>query len=253
MKAFLHSALLSGSLLLGGFPAYAQVYDSGQGRSGRRAQPRQNRNDSYAGGSVMDRVQNDLSRAAANSYTDGHERGHFNKAQQALQQFESRWAQGNFDQGRLDEAINSLQHLVESNQVNRRDRSVLANDLAVLRNFRASRGQSINDGAYGGYGGYSNTGAYSNGGSVIGRVQNDLSRTAANSYTDGHERGHFNKAQQALQQFESRWAQGNFDQGRLDQAISSLQHLVESNQINPRDRSVLANDLALLRNFRRRQ
>ena len=97
----------------------------------------------------------DLSRASANSRLDGHERDHFNKAQQSLDEFQSRWSQGRFDTGRLDKAVSSMQHLVNSDQLNGRDRSILADDLSALRDFRATGGQSSygqgrNDGYYGG-------------------------------------------------------------------------------------------------------
>lgn len=87
-------------------------------------------------------------------------------------------------------------------------------------------------------------------GNVVGRALNNLNVAASNSRADGHERGHFNKAQQELSTFQSRWAQGQFDTGRLDNAVSAIEHLVNSDQLNARDRSVLANDLATLRQFR---
>lgn len=96
--------------------------------------------------------------------------------------------------------------------------------------------------------GYQNGGDQQNG--LIGRVQSDLGRAAANSYTDRHERKHFDTAQRALADFENRWSQGRFDRGRLDAAISSLNHLVDSRQLNPRDRSLLSNDMFALRQFR---
>ena len=92
-------------------------------------------------GNVINRVLYNLDVAAANSRVDGHERGHFNKAQQELRNFQARWAQGQFDTGRLDKAVSAIQDLVNSDQVNSRDRSVLSNDLAALRQFRNSGGQ----------------------------------------------------------------------------------------------------------------
>ncbi len=182
MKRFISFALLSlGVLLAGASGVRAQVYGSGpyqndpnyrnnrdhdhHGNSG-------NANNGYGrygnSGSIVDRVLSDLDRAAANSSTDGHERGHFATAQRSLLDFQSRWAQGQFDTGRLDRAVNSLKDLVNSNQVDPRDRSVLSSDLAALRQFRASRGQV---GGYGqsGYNGSYN-GSYNNYGYQDGRV-----------------------------------------------------------------------------------
>lgn len=108
------------------------------------------------------------------------------------------------------------------------------------------------NGRTGAYDPYSGRGAYGNAGSgtVVDRVLYNLNVAASNSRVDGHERGHFNKAQQELTNFQSRWAQGQFDTGRLDKAASAIQDLVNSDQVTPRDRSVLANDLAALRQFR---
>ena len=87
-------------------------------------------------------------------------------------------------------------------------------------------------------------------GDVINRALSNLNVAATNSRVDGHERGHFNTAQQELTNFQARWAQGQFDTGRLDKAVSAMQDLVNSDQISPRDRSVLSNDVAALRQFR---
>lgn len=131
------------------------------------------------------------------------------------------------------------------------------------RNGHGNGGYGNSGYGNGGYGNrdpyYRQNGRYPNGpyqayggnsGSLIARVQSDVSRAAANSYTDGHERGHFNTVQQALSDFQARSSQGRFDTGRLDAAIASLNDLAKSDQVNPRDRAILTNDLAALRQFR---
>jgi hypothetical protein len=92
----------------------------------------------------------DLDMAASNARLDGHEAKHFDEAMQRLQEFQSRWARGNFDTGRLDRAIENMQHLADADRVHPRDREILNQDLSALRGFRSSRGQ------YGGYGDYGN-------------------------------------------------------------------------------------------------
>jgi len=147
---------LTQSFLLGSFVMFstlapAQIYGGGPYGDPRRDDP-------YYGGrygrygrgtnSVIDRVRYDLSDAArANVYLDNHERKHFDTAQRELDKFEQRWTQGRFDTGPLDKAITSMQHLANSDQMSRRDRSMLARDLNALRDFRANRGSD-------GYGGY---------------------------------------------------------------------------------------------------
>jgi hypothetical protein len=99
-------------------------------------------------GSPVDRALYDLSRVDRNAYVDHHERDHFRRAQEDLARFQERWSQGRFDRGRLDRAIEHMQHLVNSRQMRGRDRSLLASDLDALRNFRASQGRGY-DGSYG--------------------------------------------------------------------------------------------------------
>jgi len=131
--------------------AQAQIYGGGvYGDPRRRDDPYRDdpyyeggRNDRYGRGanSLIDRVRYDLNDAArANAYVDNHERKHFRTAQQELDKFEQRWSQGRFDTGPLDKAISNMDHLANSNQVSRRDRSMLARDLNALRDFRANRG-----------------------------------------------------------------------------------------------------------------
>ncbi len=89
---------------------------------------------------VIDRVMSDLNRAAARARMDGHESHHFDEVARNLQEFQARWARGKFDTGKLDKAIHNLEHLSEADRVRGRDRGMLAQDLADLRQFRASRG-----------------------------------------------------------------------------------------------------------------
>jgi hypothetical protein len=116
------------------------------------------RNDRYGygryNGSLIRQVMSDVDRAASGAYLDGHEAKHFNEAMQRLQEFQRRLARGNFDTGRLDKAIENIQHLAKADRVHPRDRNILSQDLSALREFRSSRGQ------YGGYGGDYGNGRY---------------------------------------------------------------------------------------------
>jgi hypothetical protein len=87
-------------------------------------------------------------------------------------------------------------------------------------------------------------------GDVVARVLGDLDRMRSYRRVDHHERKHFENARKDLLRFRDRWADGRFDRGRLDSAIDNLRHLVDSAQVHPRDREILARDLYALRDFR---
>ena len=120
--------------------------------------------------------------------------------------------------------------------------------LALSAGGRAYGHDPYNDNRYGrdgyGYG----SGGYNS--SLVDQVSRDVAMVRSNSRVDGHERDHFDTVQRELADFQRRSTQGRFDNGRLDRAISSLSHLVNSDQIDPRGRRILANDLANLRSFR---
>ncbi|HXJ38629.1 MAG TPA: hypothetical protein VNH18_05085 [Bryobacteraceae bacterium] len=98
------------------------------------------------GANIVRRVISDLDRAASNSRADGHERKHFNEAVRKLNEFEDKWSRGRFDAGKLESAIDNLEHLADADRVHPRDRSILSRDLAELRQFRATRGRYADDG-----------------------------------------------------------------------------------------------------------
>ena len=85
---------------------------------------------------------------------------------------------------------------------------------------------------------------------IIDQVRQDVAQVQSRSRVDRHERDHFRAVQQELADFERRLARGRFEKGPLDRAIDNLNHLVDSDQIDPRGRRILANDRANLRNFR---
>jgi hypothetical protein len=95
-----------------------------------------------------------------------------------------------------------------------------------------------------GYGGYNNSG-------IINRVMRDLQvASSRNRGVNGHERDHFNRAMNELQQLNYRSQQGRVDNGRLNRVIEDLEHLSRANQVHPRDREMLARDMYDLQAFR---
>ncbi len=135
------TVVLMSSVLVLGFTANAQRYDPYY----RGDRGYGDRYGYESRGSLIGQVLSDLDRIGSNAWVDNHERDHFYEASRKLQEFESRWSQGNFDKGKLDKAIENIQHLANADQLRGRDRDILYRDLTALRQFRSTRGQ------YGGY------------------------------------------------------------------------------------------------------
>lgn len=115
-------------------PYYRDNRDYRDSRDGYSSNGRSDR-------SLIGRVLADINRAASGAYLDGHERKHFDEAAVKLQEFDARWARGKFDTGKLDRAIQNLQHLTEADRVRGRDRDMLFRDVQDLRRLRASGGR----------------------------------------------------------------------------------------------------------------
>src|SRR5260370_2178849 len=80
----------------------------------RRDVYRDSRYEDGDGGSsngLIGRVLSDLDRLSYGSRIDGHEKRHVEEASRKLYEFHDRVAQGRFDNGKLDKAIENIQHL----------------------------------------------------------------------------------------------------------------------------------------------
>ena len=86
-----------------------------------------------------------------------------------------------------------------------------------------------------------------NPGDLFGRVRSDLERAEANSNWNGGDRRRFAKVREELGEF-----QRSGSKHELNDTISALQHVVDSNRLAYRDRDMLAQDLGMLRDFRAR-
>ena len=109
--------------------ANAQYYSGPYGE-------RQRYSEGYRGpGDLFSRVRSDLERAEANSNWNGGDRHRFAKVREELGEF-----QRSGNRHELNDTISALQHVVDSNRLAYRDRDVLAQDLYMLRDFRARNG-----------------------------------------------------------------------------------------------------------------
>lgn len=60
---------------------------------------------------------------------------------------------------------------------------------------------------------------------------------------DHHERSHMRDAIQKLNRFDASRQRGRFDRGALESALGDLRDLAKADQLNPRDRSRIANHM----------
>ena len=88
---------------------------------------------------LFDKARMDLDRASAYPYASRADHKRFDEARGKLFDFESRFDQGRYDKHELDEAIDRIRHVVESNSLDPRDRGALSDDLRRMRDYREFR------------------------------------------------------------------------------------------------------------------
>jgi hypothetical protein len=85
---------------------------------------------------------------------------------------------------------------------------------------------------------------------LIDRVHSDLNRAYGAWQFSGGDRKRLNHAEKELRDFSGKWNRGRFDKGELDDAISSVQHVLDNNHLPPGERRALSEDLDQLRGMR---
>jgi len=94
-------------------------------------------------------------------------------------------------------------------------------------------------------------GRYDNARGLVSRVQNDLRRAERFTPPSEKERERYHNPQHHLSEFDQKLSEGQFDKGKLDQAIDDVKNVVENNTLSPTDRDVLSRGLRDLRELRR--
>jgi hypothetical protein len=82
---------------------------------------------------------------------------------------------------------------------------------------------------------------------LVAKTQEDLKRASEFMRSKNKERTRYEKAQHALSEFDRKLAKGDFDKGKLDEALDELKEVVKDNTLESRDRDALTTDLAALR------
>ena len=99
---------------------------------------------------------------------------------------------------------------------------------------------------------YPSESRYDNRFDAVRRAIADLDRAASVRYADRRDWRHAESARKDLIRFEESRARGRFDRGKLDGAINHLADLTRSPLLHPRERDMLARDIADLRELRYR-
>lgn len=129
------SALLAGVLLAIIPQASAQYRDHDQHRDHDEAREH-DRYDSRYVSTLIDRVHTDLNHAYGAWHFSDADRDRLNGAQKKLREFAQKWDHGKFDKDELDDAISSIQHVLDNNKLPREDRDAISDDLSQLRAMR---------------------------------------------------------------------------------------------------------------------
>lgn len=85
---------------------------------------------------LVDQVHTDLNRAYSSWHLSGGDRDRLNHAEKQLREFAQKWSDHHFDKGQLDDAISSIQHVLDNNRMPGRERDAISDDVTQLRNMR---------------------------------------------------------------------------------------------------------------------
>lgn len=81
------------------------------------------------------------------------------------------------------------------------------------------------------------------------RVREDLNRVQSDTFSAGDEY-RISRTMQQLNELQGKLASNRYDEPELDEVIGALGKVVADNRLNPRDRDMLNDDLARLRDYR---
>ncbi len=82
------------------------------------------------------------------------------------------------------------------------------------------------------------------------RVREDLDRVQADTFPGGGDEYRIARTKEELGELQGKLATNRYDQPELDDVIAGMQRVIDSNKLRPRDRDVLNDDLARLREYR---
>jgi hypothetical protein len=94
------------------------------------------RYDAHSVSALMDRVHTDLDHAYGVWHFSNDDRERLSHAEKELREFAQTWDKGKFEVGRLDDAIGSIQQILDKNKLPEVDRAALSGDVTQLHRMR---------------------------------------------------------------------------------------------------------------------
>jgi len=85
---------------------------------------------------MFDRVRDDLNHVQTTWFSGGGDQYRIDRAKQELNELQTAMAEHRYNERALDDVVNAMQRVVSDNRLSDRDRSILNDDLARLRQFR---------------------------------------------------------------------------------------------------------------------
>jgi hypothetical protein len=85
---------------------------------------------------MFDRVRDDLNHVQTTWFTGSGDQYRIDRAKQELNELQTAMAEHRYNERALDDVVNAMQRVVADNRLSDRDRSILNDDLARLRQFR---------------------------------------------------------------------------------------------------------------------
>lgn len=82
------------------------------------------------------------------------------------------------------------------------------------------------------------------------RVREDLDRVKSTTFPVSGDEFRIVRTEHELNELQSKMSNGQYDQHELDEVISAMQRVVDSNKLSPRDRDMLSDDMSRMRDYR---
>ena len=198
---------------------------------------------------LFQRVREDLDHATSGAFPFTGDRARLDRTRMELDELQEKLGRGFYDERQLDETTAAMQAVVEGNRLAPRDRAMLTDDLNRMRDFRARHDE------YGAHFGQNRGGDQGSNrddrrAMFFQHIREDLDRATSSASPYRGDRQRLDRTKYQLDELQTKLSRGFYDERELNEVTGSLQSVVDSNRLTPRDRDILAEDLRRLDDFR---